>query len=411
MSVPGKDSVSKGGKAKGRHFERRLKASMIKKAAPGRHTDGGGLYLVVDPSGASRWLLRITVQGRRRDLGLGSTSVVSLDEARKKSDELRRVARSGGDPVAENEASTKLFITFDELAERVHREWIVPRSSNGKHVQQWINTLNTYASPVIGKKPVHLISRSDIFEILNPIWKRKHETARRVRQRMGVVFDYALEAEIRKDGNPVQDVMKGRKGDAPKVEHFRAASWDQAANIFWFFQQKDEIGALALCFTIATASRSGAVRRARWGEVDECKFVWDIPEGHMKAREPFAVPLSPQARKLLSRAEKFKTGPDSLIFPSPTGKDKMLSENTMRKLLQASYSGLTVHGFRTSFRQYAEEHTDAAWEVKEYSLAHTVGSKTERAYNRGDYFDERMKLMEEWGAALEEFGAWSSKSD
>lgn len=123
------------------------------------------------------------------------------------------------------------------------------------------------------------------------------------------------------------------------------------------------------------------------------------------------MPLSPQARKLLTRAEKFKTGPDSLIFPSPTGKDKMLSENTMRKLLQASYSGLTVHGFRTSFRQYAEEHTDAAWEVKEYSLAHTVGSKTERAYNRGDYFDERMKLMEEWGAALEEFGAWSSKSD
>lgn len=235
MSIPGIDSVSKGGKAKGRHFERRLKASMIKKAAPGRHTDGGGLYLVVDPSGASRWLLRITVQGRRRDLGLGSKSVVSLDEARNKSDELRRVARNGGDPVAENEASTKLFITFDELAERVHREWIVPRSSNGKHVQQWISTLNTYASPVIGKKPVHLISRSDIFEILNPIWKAKHETARRVRQRMGVVFDYALEAEIRKDGNPVQDVMKGRKGDAPKVEHFRAASWDQAANIFWFF--------------------------------------------------------------------------------------------------------------------------------------------------------------------------------
>lgn len=404
LSTSGDGKGAPGGKAKGRHFERRLKASMIKKAPPGRHTDGGGLYLVVDPSGASRWLLRITVQGRRRDFGLGSTSVVSLEEARQKADEFRKMARGGGDPIEQTETSAKLFITFDELAERVHQEWIIPKSSNGKHVDQWINTLRTYASPVIGKKPVHLISRADIFTILNPIWKTKHETARRVRQRMGVVFDYALETEIRTDGNPVADVLKNRRNEAPKVKHFKAADWLEAASIFDEFKAKEEIGALALCFTIATAVRSGAVRKARWNEIDDCKFVWDIPEGHMKTRAAFSVPLSIQAQMLLERAEKFKTGPDSLIFPSPARPDKMLSENTMRKILQASRPGLTVHGFRTSFRQFAEEQTKFSREVKEYSLAHDVGSKVERAYNRGDYFEERSELMELWGKALAEAG-------
>ena len=393
-----------GGKAKGRHYERRLTKRLVEKAGPGRHTDGGGLYLVVDQSGAKRWLLRIVVQGRRRDFGLGSLSVVSLEEARAKAVEYRRLARGGGDPIQEREAASKVFVTFDELAVRVYEEWIAPRSNDAKKGVQWLNTLKNHASPVIGSKPVHVISRADIFNVLNPIWKTKHETARRVRQRMAVVFDYALETEIRTDGNPVADVLRSRKNEAPKVQHFAAADWHEAASIFNDFKGRDEVGALALCFTISTAVRSGAVRKARWSEIDECMIVWDIPEGHMKAREAFSVPLSPAARAILEKAKQFKTGPDSLIFPSPLGRGKMLSENTMRKLLQASRPGLTVHGFRTSFRQFAEEHTNFSREVKEYSLAHTVGSKTERAYNRGDYFDERSALMEQWSQVLEDYG-------
>ena len=393
-----------GGKAKGRHYERRLTKRIVEKAGPGRHTDGGGLYLVVDPSGAKRWLLRIMVQGKRRDLGLGSLSLVSLEEARDKAVEYRRLARGGGNPAQQHEAASKVFVTFEELADRVYHDWVAPRSSDPKKGNQWLSTLRNHAFPVIGKMPVHVISRADIFKVLNPIWKSKHETARRVRQRMAVVFDYALETEIRTDGNPVADVLRGRRNVAPKVQHFKAADWYEAATIFNEFKDREEVGAMALCFTISTAVRSGAVRKARWSEIDECMLVWDIPEGHMKARDAFSVPLSRSAQLILQKAKRFRTGPNSLIFPSPLGHEKMLSENTMRKLLQANHPGLTVHGFRTSFRQFAEEHTKFSREVKEYSLAHTVGTKTELAYNRSDYFDERSDLMEQWSQVLEDCG-------
>lgn len=401
MSVSEDDRKS-GGKARGRHYERRLTKRSVDKAGPGRHTDGGGLYLVVDPSGAKRWLLRITVQGKRRDLGLGSQSIVSLEEARVKAEEYRRLARGGDDPIKHQESASKVFVTFEQLAVQVYKDWIAPRSSDPQKGSQWLNSLRNHAFPLIGNKPVHVISRSDIFSVLNPIWKTKHETARRVRQRMTVVFDYALETEIISDGNPAADVMRNRRNEAPKVKHFKAAHWHEAASIYDEFKNRDDIGALALCFTIATAARSGAVRKARWNEIDECMIVWDVPEGHMKGREEFSVPLSRSAQSILDKVKKLRAGPDSLIFPSPLGGDRIISENTMRKLLQASHPGLTVHGFRTSFRQFAEEHTDFSREVKEYSLAHTIGTKTELAYNRGDYFDERSALMEQWSQALEE---------
>lgn len=390
-----------GGKARGRHFERRLKQADVKKAQPGRHTDGGGLYLVVDKTGASRWLLRIVVQGRRRDFGLGSTSAVSLAEAREHADRFRRIARTGGDPLDDRETASRMFVTFDELARQVHETRVKETSRNGKHVNQWINTLNKYASPVIGEKPVDLVKRSDIMAILEPIWLSKQETARRVLQRLRVVFDYALSHEIRLDGNPVAGVERGLGSQKKRRKHFKAADWIEAAHIYNWLKTKEGVGSLALQFTILTAVRSGAVRQARWSEFDELRYVWDIPENHMKSGEEFSVPLCEQARKVLTKAERFKAGPDSLVFPSPKDSAKMLSENTMRKLLQSDHPGLTVHGFRTSFRQFAEEHTTYPREVKEYALAHTISNKTEAAYLRVDYFDERDKLMTEWGEALE----------
>lgn len=404
MATQGNRSSSSGGKAKGRHYERRLNRADVKKAGPGRHTDGGGLYLVVDDTGASRWLLRIVVRGRRRDFGLGSTSVVSLSEAREQADHFRRIARTGGDPHEDAGLASRVFTTFDELAEQVHEMRIKETSRNGKHVNQWINTLNKYASPVIGKKPVDLVKRSDIMAILEPIWLSKQETARRVLQRLSVVFDYALSHELRTDGNPVAGVERGLGSQKKKVKHFEAADWTEAAHIFNWLKSKKSIGSLALQFTILTAVRSGAVRQARWSEFDEMGFSWDIPEDHMKAGEAFSVPLNNQAREVLKAAEAFRSGPDSLVFPSPNDPEKMLSENTMRKLLQSDRPGLTVHGFRTSFRQYAEEHTSYPREVKEYALAHSISNKTEAAYLRVDYYDEREKLMEEWGNALEDHG-------
>lgn len=396
--------VRKPGKARGRHFERRLTAQFVKKATPGRHTDGGGLYLVVDDTGASRWLLRIVVRGRRRDFGLGSTSTVSLTQARDKADGFRRVARTGGDPLEDAEIASRVFVTFDELAKTVHEMRIKKTSRNGKHVDQWINTLNKYASPVIGRKPVDLVKRSDIMMILEPIWLSKQETARRVLQRLSVVFDYALSHEFRADGNPVAGVERGLGNQKRKVKHFEAADWIVAAQIHHWLKSKEGIGALALRFTMLTAVRSGAVRQARWTEFDELRFVWDIPEDHMKTGEAFSVPLSDQAREVLRQAEVFRMCPDGLVFPSPKNSERMLSENTMRKILQVDHPGLTVHGFRTSFRQFAEEHTEFPREIKEYALAHSISNKTEAAYLRVNYFDERDKLMAEWGRAMEEHG-------
>lgn len=390
------------GKAKGRHFERRLTAAFVRKAQPGRYTDGGGLYLTVDPSGAKRWLLRIVVRGKRRDFGLGSCSVVSLAEARERADKYRVIARTGGDPTEQREAQARVFVTFDEIAERVHSARVKPTSRNGKHVDQWINTLKKYASPIIGSRPVHLVSRSDIMRILEPIWLAKPETARRVRQRLRVIFDYALSHEYRDDGNPVAGVENGLGPQNQRVTHFAAADWVTAASVYHWLNGKEEVGSLALQFTILTAARSGAVRKARWSEIDRMRFVWDIPAENMKAGLPFSVPLSSSVREVLNRAERFRCGPDGLLFPSPKDPSKPISENTMRKLLQTEWPAFTVHGFRTSFRQYAEELTSFSREVKEYALAHTVANKTEAAYLRVDYFDEREKLMEQWATALKE---------
>lgn len=247
-----------------------------------------------------------------------------------------------------------------------------------------------------------MVSRSDIMRILEPIWLSKPETARRIRQRLRVIFDYALSHEYRDDGNPVAGVENGLGPQNQRVEHFAAADWVTAASVYHWLNEKEEIGALALQFTILTAARSGAVRKARWSEIDQMRFVWDIPAENMKAGVPFSVPLSNAAREVLERAETFRCGADGLLFPSPKDNRKPISENTMRKLLQTEWPDITVHGFRTSFRQFAEEHTNFTREVKEYALAHTVANKTEAAYLRVDYFDERDKLMEEWASALQE---------
>ncbi|MGR3744260.1 MAG: tyrosine-type recombinase/integrase [Pseudooceanicola nanhaiensis] len=384
------------GKQRGPHIETRLKAALVRSAPPGRHTDGGGLFLQVDPSGARRWLLRITVRGRRRDYGLGSANVVSLADARAKALELRRVVAAGGNPRSYSRAIQGKDITFSEMAHRVHNRKFKDRLNNGKHIAQWIRTLETYAFPTIGHVSVEEIQQDEIEHILDPIWTEKPETARRVLQRISTVFDHACGAGYRTKSNPATGLARLMRDQRDKPQNFTALDYHEVPNLWAKLSSSKAVGAMALRFTILTGMRSGSVRHATWAQIDRHFETWTIPEQNMKGREEFVVPLPMLATDFYRELRERRTPGVDLIFASPSNPAKAISENTMRKLLQAHYPGATVHGMRAAFRTWAAEIANARDDVAETALAHLVGSKTVRAYNRTERFDERKMLMEQW---------------
>jgi len=391
------------GKAKGRHVEKRLSASFVKSAPPGRHTDGGGLYLVVDKSGAKRWLLRVVVEGRRRDIGLGAVSLVKLADVRAKAQEFRSIARSGGDPLAEARREQAASITFDQVAEEYHRLHVVPSATNGKHVDQWINTLSKFASPKIGHIPVGQIRRPDIISVLEPIWWSKQETGRRLSQRMHKVFNYAIIRELRTAANPVEGIKDALPKQTKRVKHFSAMPWHFVPDFYQELREYNGVSAVALRFAIVTASRSGPIRHARWNEIQQFSSgsgTWHVPASNMKGRENFEIPLCTEAINVLRDAEEYKCGPHSLIFPSPRDPEKPLSDAAMRNLLQSYVGDYTVHGFRSSFRDWAEENTAYSEAVKEAALAHLVTNKTVAAYKRTQHLEKRRDLMQDWAGYL-----------
>lgn len=298
--------------------------------------------------------------------------------------------------------AAKVFTTFQELAERVHANQIKPNNRNGKHVEQWLTTLKSYAFPAIGAKSIHTIRRSDLIALLEPIWLTKQETARRVLQRMTTVFDYALAMDYLTEGSPVPGVRKALPSQKRKVVHFSAMPWAMVSTFMRDIEEAEGTGALALRFTILTVMRSGTVRKATWDEIDEHARFWNIPGAHMKGGEDFTVPLCPAAMAVLRDAAGFRTGPRSPIFPSPKGEGKPLSENALLEVMARRGEGFTVHGFRSSFRDWTETATSFAREVKESALAHAIPNKTEAAYQRLDYLEQRMALMDQWGAFLYE---------
>lgn len=385
------------GKKPGPHVERRLTAAFVKTAPPGRHTDGGGLYLQVDESGARRWLLRITVKKRRRDYGLGSANVLSLSDARAQAIELRRVAALGGNPKAHSRAGDGQDITFETMARRVHDRKFRDKVNNGKHIAQWIRTLETYAFPHMGKMSVQEIHQDDIEYILNPIWTTKPETARRVLQRISTVLDHACGAGYRTSGNPAQGLAGLMRDQRDKPKNFKAIDYFDTTPLCNSLSSSNAIGAAALRFTILTASRSGPVRAATWDQFDEGLTEWTIPEENMKGRKEFRVPLSDDIGDILRPLRESRSKAVNLVFPSPKNPQKPISENTMRKLLQTYFPEATVHGMRAAFRTWAAEVLDAPNDVAETALAYTVGSATERAYNRTERFEYRRLLMEDWG--------------
>lgn len=379
---------------------------------PGRYPAGGdakGLYLQVARTGLRSWLFRysISLSGtpKRREMGLGDCRTVSLAEARKAAAVARQLVSQGIDPIEarnqekerlEAEACRSQAQRFRDIAltviENRQAEW-----RNPKHLSQWRNTLETYVYPTIGHLPVESISVHHIKAVLDPIWLAKHETANRVRGRIEVIMDYAISSGYRVLANPA--TKQALRSHLPKVsraaylKHFPAMPYEELPAFFRELMARDSMSAKALAFTILTAKRSGEVRGMTWQEVSFQKKLWVIPAVRMKAGREHREPL-PEATMTLLKGLDEVDGV-ALVFAGRK-EGKPLSDMTLTALLRRMRPGFTVHGFRSTFRQWAAEQTDYAREVCEMALAHTLESKVEAAYQRSDLLEKRVKLMEEW---------------
>lgn len=373
-----------------------LTALKIKNAKPGRYADGKGLYLLVSPTGSKSWVLRIQIDNKRRDYGLGSLHEVSLAEARIKALEWRKLAKQGYNPSAEAKRQRASKTTFEDAAQTYYEErkgsW-----KNGKHRDQWINTLKVYAYPSLGKVSVDSIDAHDIAQALLPIWADKGETARRVKQRIGSVLDYSNAKGWRASEAPMRAVSTLLKGiRQPKQKNFAAMPYKQVPSFVAKLSNTGEtVGRLALQFLILTAARSGEVRGALWSEMDLKKKVWTIPASRMKMDQEHQVPLSDAAIALLEKAKAHSiVKPDGLVFPGL--RRKQLSDMTLSKVLRSNGGdGFTVHGFRSSFKDWASEQGYPS-EWSEAALAHTVANRVEAAYRRTKFLEQRIKLMKAW---------------
>ncbi len=363
---------------------------------PGRYHDGQGLYLQVDPSGARRWLQRVVIRGKRTDLGLGGWPLVSLNAAREKAMENRRIARVGGDPRTEK----RDVPTFAEAAAEVIK-LNRPTWKNAKHAAQWSSTLRTYVFPHFGSRLVTEVSGSDVMKALTLIWTAKPETARRVRQRVSSVMKWAIANNYRLD-NPAGDAIEAVLPKTPRFKaHMAALPYADIPAALDAIRASTARPAsrLALDFAVLTAARSGEVRAARWEEVSLDSRVWTVPAARMKAGREHRVPLSRRALEVLEEARSLDDGP-GLIFPGRSGRP--LSDMTFTALLRRLNIPCVPHGFRSSFRDWAAEQTDAPHAVMEAALAHVVGNSTEAAYFRSDLFERRRTLMDQWAEYLAE---------
>nr|WP_281722998.1 site-specific integrase [Nitrosomonas nitrosa] len=394
-----------------RNARNKLTATQVKRVSkPGLYPDGAGLFLQVttgiDGEPRKSWVLRYrSPAGRPREMGLGSIGVVDLVRARTKAEAARALVESGVDPIEQRklervraataEATT---VTFKQAAERfldAHKDsW-----KNPKHRQQWENTLKNYVYDVFGSVPVAAVDRNLVLRVVEPIWKTKTETASRVRSRIERVLDWAKARGLRTGENPAQwkgglsHVLPARN-KAQRVKHHAALAFADMPAFMSELRQRNGLSAKALEFTILTAARTNEALRATWQEIDLQEGVWTIPATRMKASREHRVPLSESALALL---RPLKIGrPTDWVFPGYK-KGKPLSDMTLLAMLKSLGRGdLTVHGFRSTFRDWAAERTDFAREVAEAALAHTVRDKVEAAYRRGDLFAKRRELMRQW---------------
>jgi len=378
----------------------RLTARKVEAAKAGKYSDGGNLYLIVSSEGTRKWVLRFTWRGKAREMGLGTPTTVSLADARERAAHARRMVAQGIDPIHDRKR-TGGVPTFGEMADQV-REALSAGFRNEKHKVQWKSTLATYAAP-LAHKPVDTILTDDVLAVLNPIWTTKSVTASRLRGRIEKVLDAAKAKGFRQGENPARwrghlDHLLAKQTKLTRGHH-AAMPYEHVAAFIGRLRESDSLTALALEFCILTAARSGEVLGMRWSEVDLEKKVWTVPARRMKAGREHRVPLSERAVAILKPLAEIKSG--DFVFPGQR-KNRPLSHRVMNKTLhRMSADTVTVHGFRSSFRDWAGNESSFPREVVETALAHVVGDAAEQAYRRSDALEKRRKLMEAWASYCE----------
>ncbi len=384
-----------------RHPQKALSARTVQTVkATGRTqrlTDGGGLYLLVAPNGPKSWLLRTLVKGKRCDIGLGGLSLVSLAEAREEAHRLRKIARSGGDPLAERRQSRRPVPSFQDVAQDVHKAHAAG-FRNEKHRKQWLSSLAP-AFSAFGSKRVDAITSANVLAVLSPQWLTKPETSRRVLQRIRTIFEWCKAQGFYTGDNPTQGVAKVLPKHRTAQAHHQALPY---ADVPAFIQDLREANAhesvkLALELTILCATRTSETLHATWDQIDLDAKTWTIPGERMKAGIAHRVPLSKRCFEILKRA-KALSGGQGCVFPGRTSTKPLSNMALLMTLRRMDGQGLTVHGFRSSFRDWAAERTNFPRAVCEAALAHTLRDKAEAAYNRTDLFARRQQLMDAWAA-------------
>ncbi|MCZ8107912.1 MAG: integrase arm-type DNA-binding domain-containing protein [Burkholderiales bacterium] len=369
---------------------------------PGRHADGDGLYLDIDGDGRRRWVLLFTIAGRRREMGLGPLRDVSLADARRKAEAARKQVRDGIDPLEARKAERTRQRTFGEEVDALLAAK-GPSWRNEKHKAQWKTTLDRYAAALLDKA-VAEIGTEDVLGILQPVWQAKPETARRVRGRVEAVLAAAGAKGLREGPNPAQ--WKNHLDQllpAPKRlsrGHHAALPYDKVPALVGRLRAVGGISAHALEFTILTAARSGEVLGAQWDEFDLQAGVWTVPAPRMKAGRVHRVPLPARALAILASMKAIRHDGHPFVFPGQKHR-RGLSNMAMDMVLRRLGLDVTVHGFRSSFRDWAGDATVHQRELVETALAHQVGDDTERAYRRGDALEKRRQLMIDWAAFCE----------
>jgi integrase len=389
----------------GQEIQRLTALAVTRASKPGLYADGAGLYLRVSRNGSKSWALRFTLRGKPREMGL---TKVTLADARKKAADARLLLSDGRDPldlrqeedarrIKEEKLAAARGMTFDKCAEA----YIVahePSWRNEKHKQQWRNTIATYVSPIFGKTPVQDIDLDLVMKVIEPIWNKKTETARRIRGRIEVILDWAKVRGYRSGENPARwrgqmDQLLPAQSKLNAVKHHAALPYSELTDFMTALRAIPGNSAAALEFLILTAARTSEVIYAKWSEIDFKKKLWIVPAARMKSRREHRVPLSSAAIAVLKRMEQEK---GEYVFPGRSPDAPLSNMALLMTLGRMNHADVTAHGFRSTFRDWAAECTNFPSETVEMALAHVIEGKTEAAYRRGDLLEKRRHLMDEW---------------
>lgn len=379
----------------GPHPHKKLTARTVQSTtAPGRYADGDGLYLLVAPGGSRSWMLRTLVHGTRRDIGLGGLSLVTLAEAREQAIGLRKIARAGGDPLAQRRETRRVVPAFEAAAREVHREQAA-NFRNDKHRKQWLTSLDPMFA-AFGSRRVDTVSSADIIKGLNPIWLTKAETATRILQRTKLIFDWAKAKGFCTASNPTEGIKKVLPKQKRTPKHHAALPYAQLPAFVRALKSgaAGDVVKLALELCILCALRTSEVLKAEWSEVDLPAKTWTIPGVRMKGGKDHRVPLSPRAVAIFRQAAMISAGA-KYVFPGAKAGRPLSNMSLLMASRRLGYT-ITTHGFRSTFRDWSSERTNFPRAVCEAALAHALPDKTEAAYNRTDLFQRRRRLMNAW---------------